>query len=111
MFAFSSVIVYGFYGMKGFGYLFGDNPRAEKVYQAVFVSFSLVGSALALGPVVLFGDSLYFVMGIFNIIGLYFLANVIRREFADYWRNLKAGEIQPVGRARAKSAAVPTERS
>lgn len=111
MFAFSSVIVYGFYGMKGFGYLFGDSPRAEKVYQAVFVSFSLVGAALALGPVVLFGDSLYFVMGIFNIIGLYFLANVIRREFSGYWQKLKTGEIQPVDRARAGAAAVTAEQS
>ncbi|GAB3182604.1 alanine/glycine:cation symporter family protein [Nesterenkonia halophila] len=109
LFAFSSILCYAYYGMKGFGHLFGESPRAERAYEVVVISFTVVGSSLALGPVVQFGDSLYFMMGIFNVIGLYFLANVIRRDFVDYWTRLKNGEFELMGRWKAteqkKSAA------
>lgn len=43
-------------------------------------------------------------MAVFNIIGLYFLAPIVRREFDDYWRRLKAGEFEADRTDRKKPA-------
>lgn len=100
LFAFSTILSNSFYGMKGFGYLLGDNPTAEKVYKGIFLCFTVIGAASALGPVILFTDSVFFLAALVNVIGLYFLAKVVRREFAEYWSGLRAGEIEKVSEGR-----------
>ena len=94
LFAFSTILSNAYYGMKGFGYLLGDNRTAEMVYKAIFLCFTVIGAAAALAPVVLFTDSVFFLLALANVIGLYFLAKVVRREFSDYWGQLQAGEIE-----------------
>jgi AGCS family alanine or glycine:cation symporter len=96
LFAYSTILSNSFYGMKGFGYLFGDNRTAENVYKLVYLFFTVIGAAVALGPVILFADSAFFLLALFNVVGLYFLAKVIRREIVEYWRQLHNGEIQEV---------------
>jgi AGCS family alanine or glycine:cation symporter len=96
LFAFSTILSNSYYGMKGFGYLLGDNRRAEMVYKGVFLCFTVIGAAAALAPVVLFTDSVFFLLALANVLGLYFLAKVVRREFSQYWSQLQAGEIPQV---------------
>ncbi len=94
MFAFSTMISWSYYGMKATSYLFGDNPTAENVFKVVFVIFTVIGSAAALDAVINFSDSMIFLMGIPNIIGLYFLAKVIRKVIHSYFDRIKSGEIK-----------------
>lgn len=96
LFAFSTILSNSYYGMKGFGYLLGDSPRAEVGYKVVFLTFTVVGAAVALGPVILFTDSVFFLLAVCNVIGLYFLAPVVRREFSSYWTKLHAKEFPRV---------------
>lgn len=96
LFAFSTILSNSYYGMKGFGYLLGDNRTAEVVYKGIFLCFTVIGAASALGPVVLFTDSVFFLLALANVLGLYFLAKVVRREFTEYWRQLHEGEIVEV---------------
>ncbi|MEV0946807.1 alanine/glycine:cation symporter family protein [Rhodococcus sp. NPDC049939] len=96
LFAFSTILSNSFYGMKGFGYLFGDSRTAEMVYKGIFLVFTVIGAASALEAVILFADSIFFLMAVSNVIGLYFLARVIRPEFVQYWAKLKAGEFDRV---------------
>lgn len=114
LFAYSTILSNSFYGMKAFGSLFGDNRAAENVYKFVFCCFTVIGAAAALGPVVLFADSVFFLLALCNVIGLYFLAKVIRREFLDYWRQLHAGEfevIPPAERVMFGAQAARTQRT
>ncbi len=94
LFAYSTILSNSYYGMKGFGFLLGDSPRAEVAYKVVFLCFTVIGAASALAPVILFADSVFFLLALCNIIGLYFLAKVARREFRSYWKSLKAGEFK-----------------
>ncbi|WP_051297978.1 alanine/glycine:cation symporter family protein [Brevibacterium album] len=96
LFAVSTVLSNSYYGMKAFGYLFGDNRIAENVYKVVFLSFTVIGGAVSLGPVIVFTDSVFFLPAVCNGIGLYLLARVIRREFRGYWHSLRAGEFETV---------------
>ena len=94
MFAFSTMISWSYYGMKATSYLFGDNPVAEQVFKVVFVIFTVIGAVAALGPVINFSDSMIFLMGVFNIIGLYVLAKVIRSVILGYFERIQSGEIK-----------------
>ncbi len=96
LFAYSTILSNSYYGMKGFGFLLGDNPKAEVAYKVIFLCFTVIGAATALAPVILFADSVFFLLALCNIIGLYFLANVVRREFNNYWKKLKSGEYKVI---------------
>lgn len=92
-FAFSTMISWSYYGMKGIGYLFGDSQKAENVFKAVFCVFTVIGSAASLSSVINFSDSMIFAMSLPNIIGLYILARALRKEIFSYRDRVKSGEI------------------
>ena len=96
LFAFTTVLSNSFYGMKGFGYLFGDRKMAENVYKIVFLAFTVIGASVSLGPIIVFTDSVFFLPAICNGIGLYLMAKMIRGDFEDYWQKLQAGDFERV---------------
>ena len=93
LFAFSTMISWSYYGMKATGYLFGDSDTAETVFKGVFCVFTVIGAAMSLGPVIGFSDAMIFLMSIANIIGLYILAQVLRREVNGYLGRVRSGEF------------------
>ncbi len=96
LFAFSTMIAWSYYGMKATGYLFGDSAKAENIFKAVFCVFTLIGATLSLGPVIGFSDSMIFLMSVPNLIGLYLLARVLKKEINGYWERIQSGEIEMV---------------
>ena len=94
LFAFTTILAYSYYGAKGLGFLFGDKRAAENTFKIVLLIFTVIGSSVALGPVIKLADAMLFSMAIFNIIGLYFLAKVIRKEIVGYWDRYKVGEFE-----------------
>ena len=96
LFAFSTMISWSYYGMKATGYLFGDNVVAENVFKVIFLIFTVIGSAAALGPVIDFSDSMIFLMSIPNLIGLYLMAKVIRSVITSYYDRVQSGEVKQV---------------
>lgn len=94
LFAFTSILAYSYYGAKSLGFLFGDAPKAENVHKVVLLIFTVIGSAIALGPVIMLADSLLFLLGVVNILGLYFMAKIIRKEVVGYWNHLTAGDYE-----------------
>ena len=96
LFAFSTMISWSYYGMKATGYLFGDNVVAENAYKVLFLVFTVIGSAAALGPVINFSDSAIFLMSLPNLIGLYIMAPEIRRVIHGYFARVKSGEVKQV---------------
>ena len=96
LFAFSTMISWSYYGMKATRYLAGDSVLAENIFKLVFCVFVVIGAALALGPVIGISDSMIFLMAIPNVLGLYLMAKVIKKEITQYRQKLKDGEIVPV---------------
>ena len=93
LFAFSTMISWSYYGMKATRYLARDNAVAETIYKVVFCCFVVIGAALALGPVIGISDSMIFLMSVPNVLGMYLLAKVIKREITRYRGKLASGEI------------------
>ena len=102
LFAFSTMISWSYYGLKGFDYLFGDLSEkylknrnvAKYTYFAFFLIAIVVGSASNLGSVLAFSDMMILSMAFPNILGLLILAPEIRNDLKSYWGKLKSGEIK-----------------
>ncbi|WP_118132926.1 sodium:alanine symporter family protein [Oceanicella sp. SM1341] len=94
LFAFSTMISWSYYGLKAWTYLFGEGKAAELVYKLLFCLFVILGAAMSLGPVIDFSDAAIFAMAVVNIIGLYFLMPIVKREMHSYMARLKSGEIR-----------------
>jgi alanine or glycine:cation symporter, AGCS family len=93
-FAFSTMISWSYYGMKATGYLFGDNYTAENVFKVIFCIFTFIGAVATLAPVINFSDSMIFAMSVPNIIGLYILARVVRKEVKGFRSRVEEGSIK-----------------
>ena len=94
LFAFSTMISWSYYGLKAWGYLFGEAPKTQLAFKIIFCLFVIIGSAMKLGPVIDFSDAAIFSMALVNIIGLYFLMPVVKSELKSYFARLKSGEIK-----------------
>jgi len=102
LFAFSTMISWSYYGLKGFTYLFGDifikftaNPNVIKyTYYVIFLFFIIVGSSSSLGAVVDFSDFMILGMAFPNIMGLIILVPEVRRDLRKYFAKIKNGEIK-----------------
>ncbi len=94
MFAFSTMLAWSYYGEKSARYLFGESRRVALAYKLLFCIFIVIGAASNLSAVVDFSDAMIFVMALPNVIGLYLLAPVVRRELASYFARVRSGEIR-----------------
>ena len=94
LFAFSTMISWSYYGLKAWTYLFGEGKGQELTFKVIFCLFVIIGAAASLGPVIDFSDAAIFAMAVVNIIGLYVLMPIVKRELNSYWSRLKSGEIK-----------------
>jgi AGCS family alanine or glycine:cation symporter len=87
------MISWSYYGEQAFCYLFGQTEKAKLVFKIMFCGFVVIGSASSLQGVLDFSDAMIFAMAFPNIIGLYFLLPVVKRELSDYLGKIDSGEI------------------
>jgi len=88
------MITWSYYGLKAWTYLFGEGDTKELVFKVIFCVFVVIGAAAQLGPVIDFSDAAIFAMAVVNIIGLYFLMPIVKRELDSYMTRLRSGEIK-----------------
>ncbi|MFN3823035.1 MAG: alanine/glycine:cation symporter family protein [Pseudorhodobacter sp.] len=94
LFAFSTMISWSYYGLKAWTYLFGEGKTQEMVFKVMFCVFVVIGAAASLDPVIDFSDAAIFAMAVCNIIGLYVLMPIVKRELDSYLTRLQSGEIR-----------------
>jgi len=93
MFAFSTLLSWSYYGLKGWTYILGESQKAELVFKTIFCLFAALGCMIQLDAVLDFSDALVFVIALPNILGLYILAPIIKRELKSYQERIASGEI------------------
>ena len=94
LFAFSTMISWSYYGLKAWTYLFGEGKKVELVFKLIFCVFVVVGATIQFGAVIDFSDAAIFAMSIFNIIGLYFLMPIVKKELQSFIARIDSGEIK-----------------
>ncbi len=102
MFAFSTMVAWSYYGLKGFDYLFGaffekwfgNRKIAATIYRIIFLAAIVVGASSELGAVLAFSDMMILSMAIPNILGLLIMAPEVKRDLNVYWAEVKSGKIK-----------------
>ena len=69
-------------------------PQDTKGLQGDFLRFVALGCMVQLGPLLDISDAFVFLICVPNILGMYFLAPIVKRELDDYAARLKAGKIK-----------------
>jgi AGCS family alanine or glycine:cation symporter len=102
MFAFSTIVSWGFYGETCTEYLFGE--KALLPFKCVFVTMILVGTAsMELDPVLDWSDAMLGLMLVPNMIGTILLAPRVMVATKDYFNRLAAGEFDEEVRRAAEA--------
>ena len=94
MFAISTMISWSYYGLKAWTYLFGEGDTNELIYKIMFCFFIIVGASIGFSAVIDFSDAAIFAMSIFNIIGLYYLMPLVKKELKSFLDRIDSGEIK-----------------
>ncbi len=84
LFAFSTMISWSYYGEQAINYLTGHNATAVLIYKIVFCLCVVLGAGASLQNVLKLSDAMYFAMVLPNLIGLYFLLPIVKKELADF---------------------------
>ena len=88
------MISWSYYGLKSWTFLFGESRASDITYKVLFLFFVIVGSSMQLGAVIDFSDAMIFAMAFPNILGIYLLLPVVKRELNEYWSDYKAGRLK-----------------
>jgi AGCS family alanine or glycine:cation symporter len=107
LFAYSTMISYAYYGTKAATYLLGENRFVDLGYKLFYLVLTVVGVTLDFSQLIDFADAIYFLMAVPNVIGLYLLAPVVKREMNSYFARLRAGEIRSLRQAPSEPIASP----
>jgi alanine or glycine:cation symporter, AGCS family len=94
LFAFSTMLAWSYYGEKAACYLFGESRPVALAYKLLFCIFVVIGASANLGVVVDFSDAMILVMSVPNLVGVYLLAPVVKRELASYLARVRSGEVR-----------------
>ncbi|WGL15794.1 alanine/glycine:cation symporter family protein [Microbulbifer bruguierae] len=84
LFAFSTLIAWAYYGLKGWTYLVGEGKKGEAAFKLFFCLFVVIGCSIQLSAILDFSDAMVFFICVPNIIGLYMLAPVAKRYLTEH---------------------------
>jgi AGCS family alanine or glycine:cation symporter len=82
------MLAWSYYGMKGWTYLFGNSPFIENIFKVIFCIFIVLGCMINLDSVLKISDAIIFIVAIPNIIGLYLLAPLVKKELKEYKKQI-----------------------
>jgi AGCS family alanine or glycine:cation symporter len=84
LFAVSTMISWSYYGLQSWKFLFGRGKAADLTYKLLFLLFVIIGAAASMGSIWKFSDAMIFAMIFPNMVGLYFLFPVVKKQLKRY---------------------------
>lgn len=94
LFGYSTIISWGYYTEKIWTFLIGESKQSKMLFRVGFCILLVPGAVLTATQVFDIIDSLFFMLAVPNVIGLYIMAPEIRKDMKDYIARLKSGEIR-----------------
>jgi len=89
LFAVSTMISWSYYGLQAWKFLFGRGKTADLVYKFLFLTFVVIGAAASMSSIWNFSDAMIFAMVFPNMVGLYFLMPVVKKQLKRYLDAIK----------------------
>ncbi len=84
LFAVSTMISWSYYGLQSWKFLFGRGQAADIAYKIIFCLFIIIGAAASMRSIWDFSDAMIFAMVFPNMIGLFFLFPVVKKQLNRY---------------------------
>ena len=93
LFAYSTCVSWSYYGERCFVSLFGQ--KWSMLYKILFLVFTFLGSIITPENILDFSDMLILAMSVPNLIGVFLMSSMIRKELDKYWLEYKSGAMEP----------------
>jgi AGCS family alanine or glycine:cation symporter len=84
LFAVSTMISWSYYGLQAWKFLFGRGKAADMAYKLLFLIFVVIGAAASMKSIWDFSDAMIFAMVFPNMVGLFFLFPVVKKQLKRY---------------------------
>lgn len=92
LFAVSTMISWSYYGLQSWKFLFGRGKVADLTYKMLFLLFIIIGAAASMKSIWSFSDAMIFAMIFPNMLGLFFLFPVVKKQLNRYLSKIKASQ-------------------
>ena len=93
LFAYSTCVSWSYYGERCFVSLFGQ--KWSMLYKILFLVFTFLGSIITPENILDFSDMLILAMSVPNLMGVFLMSSMIRKELDKYWLEYKSGAMEP----------------
>lgn len=90
LFAYATLIAWGYYAGQAWAYLFGGSRSATIIYRLLYCVALPLGAVLDVTRVINLVDSAFFLMAVPNVVALYLFAPELRREVRGYLAKMRA---------------------
>ncbi len=84
LFAVSTMISWSYYGLQSWKFIFGRGKTVDLVYKILFLTFVVIGAAANMKSIWDFSDAMIFAMIFPNMVGLFFLFPVVKKQLERY---------------------------
>lgn len=91
LFAVSTMISWSYYGLQSWKFLFGRGKTADMVYKLIFCLFIVIGASANMSSIWAFSDAMIFAMVFPNMVGLFLLYPVVKKQLARYLEAVEKG--------------------
>jgi AGCS family alanine or glycine:cation symporter len=92
LFAVSTMISWSYYGLQSWKFLFGRGKAADLAYKLLFLGFVVIGAAASMDSIWGFSDAMIFAMVFPNMVGLFFLFPIVKKELSRYLSAIKGSK-------------------
>jgi AGCS family alanine or glycine:cation symporter len=97
LFAFSTLITWFYYGLKAWEFLFGRSRTSDNIFRGLYLFFTVAGCVLTFSEVIAFSDAALFLCAFVNLLGVYMLLPVIKKEMKEYLADRRSGKLHQLG--------------
>lgn len=94
LFAYSTIISWGYYSGKVWEFVFGGSSTSMNIFKVIFCGTLVPGAVFSVTEVFSLMDSMFFLMAVPNVIGIYLMAPELKRDLTSYLARLRSGEIK-----------------
>lgn len=102
LFAYSTCISWSYYGERCWVELFGAG--SSLFYKILFLVFTVLGSVVTRGNILAFSDLMILGMSFPNLLGVFLLSGIVKRQLDSYWSRYQKGEIRRADSYAAENA-------
>ena len=89
LFAVSTMISWSYYGLQSWKFLFGRGKTADLTYKLLFLTFVVIGASASMKSIWDFSDAMIFAMVFPNMVGMFFLYPVVKKQLDRYLKAIK----------------------